>query len=57
MMCYKDMTFCQFWLTCCKGSDCKRAVTKEVQEAAKKWWGGEDPPFACFAKKPECYEE
>ena len=57
MMCYRDMTFCPYWQGCAKAKDCHRPLTDEVQAAAEKWWGGDDPPIAVFAQKPECYEQ
>jgi hypothetical protein len=32
------------------------ALTPEVVEDAKKWWGGDDVPISVFTAKPECYE-
>ncbi len=34
MMCYRDMTFCRFYLLCAKGHTCERALTQDVKEAA-----------------------
>lgn len=47
MVCYLDTTFC-----CspdCVGK-CGRRLSPEVLEAAKVWWGDDDPPIAvaCF---------
>ena len=57
MMCYRDMTFCTFWEECKKGKECARALTPKVEEAAKRWWKGDDPPFCCFVDNPECFEQ
>ena len=43
MICYKDTTFC-----CSKNckNKCGRKFTKEIQQGAEKWWGGEGAPIA-----------
>ena len=61
MICYRDMTFCDFAKTCSKASKCPRALTDEVKKQAKEWWEtfkieGE-PPICVFVDKPSCYEE
>lgn len=38
MMCYKDMTFCIS--PACKNA-CGRKLTKEIVDAADRWWNGE----------------
>lgn len=53
---YKDMTFCKFYKEC-KEKKCHRALTKEVIEAAHKWWGNEHAPICMFIDKPDCFEE
>lgn len=47
MICYRDMTFC---VSPDCTNECGRKLTPEIQEAAKKWWGGDDAPIAmsCF---------
>lgn len=57
MICYKDMTFCEF--DDCKQWDrCDRALTATVQQAAQKWWGQlSDAPVSLFMDKPECYKK
>jgi hypothetical protein len=57
MMSYRDMTFCR-GEGCAKFKGCPRALTKEVQEAAKKWWGDDDAPISIFAEPKElhCYQ-
>lgn len=57
MMCYRDRTYCQFWIECRLGSECGRALTPEVEEAAYKWWGGEGAPISIYTNKPKCFEE
>lgn len=55
MMCYKDMTFCNFYKECSKGGKCEIALTDKVIEAARRWM--KDPPICVFKDKPECFEE
>ena len=57
MICYRDMTFCTFWEECSRSEECHRPLTKEVREAAEKWWGGPDYPICCFVEVPDCFEE
>ena len=54
MMCYRDMTFCEY-KECSKFDSCHRALTDKVQADAEKWWGSEKAPIATFASKPECF--
>jgi len=54
MICYRDMTFCNYYKTCSNGKDCERAFTPGVQEAAERWM--KNPPVCFFAEKPDCYE-
>lgn len=56
MMCYLDMTFCTLYKQCKKGKDCGRALTREVEQAAERWWRGPNAPIAVFANRPGCYE-
>lgn len=53
MICYKDMTFCNYYKDCRMGNKCHRACTEEVLEAADKWWGKPGAPVCVFAKKPD----
>ena len=53
MLCYKDMTFCPFWMYCKYGEDCERALTLEVLEDAESF----GLPIARFAEKPKCFVE
>ena len=58
MICYKDMTFCNF--EDCQNfsqNKCHRAFTKELQEDADMWWGKPGAPIAFFMGKPDCFEE
>lgn len=43
MICFLDKTFCGS--KNCDGS-CGRQWTKELEERAKKWWGGDGAPVA-----------
>jgi len=57
MICYKDMTFCNFE-SCKKFKECNRALTKNVKDNADKWWGFgfRKAPICIFLNKPKCYE-
>lgn len=54
---YNDMTYCKFSNECKYEKDCPRALTEEVLEDAKRWWGGEDPPIAMLVNRPRCFEK
>lgn len=54
---YRDMTFCTAWRSCAKGATCERALTDEVYENARKWWGTDDPPLSVYEGQPLCLEE
>lgn len=57
MICFRDMTFCQFHASCRAASECHRPLTPEVEIAAREWWEGEgDPPIAVFDGVPECHK-
>lgn len=51
MICYKDMTFCDYYEDCKYGGECKRASTKEVREDAEK----KELPLSIFKEQPECF--
>ena len=55
MICYKDMTFCNYE-KCKKFKKCFRKLDDKVKEDAEKWWGGEDVPICLFAEKPDCFK-
>ena len=55
MLCYMDMTFCQFYKDCLEGETCPRALTSEVERAAERWWQAPGPPICMFAAKPKCW--
>lgn len=50
MICYSDRTFC-----ISKDCKCGRELTKEIEDAAVKWWGSKDAPIAvaCFCGEPK----
>ena len=52
MECYKDMTFCPFWVQCKNSLTCERALTKKVAVAAIEF----GLPVAQFTKRPECFK-
>ena len=54
MLCYKDRTFCSYWLSCKDGYVCDRALTPKVQEEAEKWMV--NPPICIYAEKPDCFK-
>lgn len=51
MMCYKDRTYCNFFLLCKTGHDCDRALTNEVAEGAKK----AGLYISQYAEFPDCF--
>jgi len=55
-MTYRDMTFCR-GDGCQNFSTCFRALTPEVEQKAKEWWGSDDAPISQFMlpKQLECY--
>lgn len=55
MICYRDMTFCNYWRDCDKSDKCGRALTDGIMAEAKLWWRGEYPPICAFSEKPECH--
>lgn len=50
MICYRDMTFCPFYVECYDGKTCPRALTEEVAEAADKC----GLLISMFAEPPDC---
>jgi len=51
MICFRDMTFCSAE---CATTDCARNWTPEQQEAARKWWRGNDAPVAFADFSGDC---
>lgn len=56
MLCFRDMTFCQFHEDCADAKICHRPLTAEVLAAAEKWWGSENVPICQFAERPTCHK-
>jgi len=56
MLCYRDMTFCDFKK--CKHFDngCPQSLTQEVRDGAVEWMG-DNAPICIYSEEPECYEE
>lgn len=59
MICYRDMTFCEFYKDCADADECHRPLTDEVKRLADQWWGKEEggAPIAVFVEKPSCHVE
>lgn len=53
MICYKDMTFCQFYENCKNGEKCFRALKDEVKKDAEKL----GLLISRFTDLPGCYKE
>ena len=53
MLCYKDRTFCSYYISCVHGSTCDRALTSEVRRRARE--AGLD--VSQFAGRPDCWKE
>ena len=51
MICYKDKTFCSYNLICKNASECSRALTWEIKEAAIK----SGLPVAVYTDFPDCF--
>lgn len=51
MMCYKDKTFCSFWVLCKDAGGCGRVLTDKVRDEAKK----AGLPISQFMDFPECF--
>lgn len=57
MLCYKDRTFCRFYIDCKYGKQCERALTIDIKTAARKWWGKDNAPISQFLDRPDCWKE
>jgi len=55
MLCFRDMTFCDY-KNCKKWKECHRALTEKEIKKAEKWWGDDKPPISMYAEEPECLE-
>jgi len=51
MMCYKDMTFCNFG-PLCSNWECDRRLTDEIKKDAEAF----GLPVAVFTEFPDCFE-
>jgi hypothetical protein len=51
MMCYRDRTWCSFYLLCKKASGCDRCLTPKVIEDAQSI----GLPISVFTEFPECF--
>lgn len=52
MLCYRDMTFCNYHEQCLSGKDCPRALTEDVMRGAE----AHKLHISVFADHPWCYE-
>ena len=52
MMCFRDMTFCQFYEKCAAAEECGRAYTEEIREQVAM----SGLPACLFVEKPGCFE-
>lgn len=61
MICYRDMTFCNFYKKCSRAKNCHRPLTEEVLKQAKNWWGSfqttSEPPISVYLEKPDCFKQ
>lgn len=61
MLCYLDRLFCTAYPKTCSNAGCERALTDEVREGARRWWGDQTdgPPIATSDLSlncPDCIE-
>ena len=59
MICYKDMTFCNYYRSCTNGRDCRRALTKQIKQNGAKWskqYHPTDILICKYTEKPKCFE-
>lgn len=52
MICYRDMTFCPFYIDCAHAAACERALSPDIVLAAAEF----DLPIAQYSEKPHCHE-
>jgi hypothetical protein len=58
MICYKDMTFCDYYKDCQDGDTCFRALTPEIRKRGKEWsetFGAEEELICRFDEEPSCF--
>lgn len=53
MLCYKDMTFCDYHKDCQFGKDCFRKLTEKIIHDANAY----HLPIARYNDKPDCFKE
>lgn len=53
MICYKDMTFCPFYVDCKNKDVCHRPLTEKVENDARTL----SLPIAMFTSRPECHNQ
>ena len=51
MICFRDTTFCA---AKCLNHSCERRLTKQVEDAAVKWWGSDKAPIAVSDMSDNC---
>lgn len=51
MICFRDMTFCEFYLVCKNGYKCERALTPDIRARANRC----NLPIAYYGQFPECF--
>ena len=56
-MVYRDRWWCPFYENCKDGIGCNRALTREVKEAAERWWGSRGAPIDTPVKEPKCFKK
>ena len=52
MLCYRDMTFCDYYDKCYKGEECFRALTPAVWAKSRE----HELEVSHFASPPECFK-
>lgn len=53
MFCYKDQTWCPFYVDCIHAKDCSRQLTDKVKEDADKFGA----PICQYSAPPFCHEK
>ena len=52
MPCYRDRTFCEFWINCKHGIECPQALTDDVKKQAAQY----NLNISEFMCQPDCFE-
>jgi len=55
MICYRDRTYCPYFMICRDGYKCDRALTDKIQKDAEKWWGKPGAPICVYSEFPSCF--